>query len=633
MPGKSVEKRIEDKEKERKKYLLFLSFSALGVVYGDIGTSPLYALRVCFHGRHAIEPNPANVLGVLSLIFWSLVLVISIKYLLLILRADNQGEGGILALMELVLPKRGRRRNMILVMGLFGAALLYGDGAITPAISVLSAIEGLKIATPVFEPFIIPLTLVILFFLFLLQHRGTGGIGLLFGPIMLVWFVVLAAAGIANIAKNTGILAAINPYHAFHFFTTQGFESLYILGAVFLVVTGGEALYADIGHFGRTPIRLSWFTIALPGLLLNYFGQGALLLKDPAFISNPFYHLAPSWALYPMVLLATCATVIASQAIISGVFSLTYQALQLGYLPRLRVLHTSEEEKGQIFIPKISWTLFAVTASIVLGFQSSSNLAAAYGVAVTTTMVITTLLGYFVMRNVWNWPALAAIPVASFFFVIDISFFGANMLKILQGGWFPLLTGVTVYILMSTWIKGQAILAKQRKEHVFPLKKYIEQIDLRKVKKVAGTAIYMTESPVSTPPTFIHNMEHNKVLHRRVIFIYVGVKNFPHVRAEQRVKFKKLSEGYYLVLLRYGFMDRTDVRAAIRILQNKYLKVDLENTSFFVGSDTLLPSRSVGMSIWRDRLYLLMRRNSERAIRYFNIPPERVLEIGMQIKF
>jgi KUP system potassium uptake protein len=623
----------EEKEKGTRNYFLFLCLSALGVVYGDIGTSPLYAFRVCFHGDFAIEPTKANILGVLSLIFWSLVLIISVKYLLLILRADNQGEGGILALMELVLPKKGRQRALILSLGLFGAALLYGDGTITPAISVLSAVEGLEVATPVLQPYIVPITLVILFLLFLIQHRGTRVVGLLFGPVMLLWFLVLAAVGVASISKNTAVFAAVSPYHAFRFFSTQGFHSLYILGAVFLVVTGGEALYADIGHFGRAPIRFSWFTFVLPSLLLNYFGQGALLLENRSFAVNPFYYLTPSWALYPMVLLSTCATVIASQAIISGAFSLTFQALQLGYLPRLKIHHTSAEEKGQIFVPQINWILFAVTASIVLGFKSSGNLAAAYGVAVTTTMVITTCLGFFVMRDLWHWHLLAAVSVAAFFFFIDISYFVANMLKIFQGGWFPLLIGVTVYLLMSTWIKGQQFIRKQRRDYAWPLVRSIKKLDLRTVKRVRGTAIYMTESPLSTPPAFIQNLQHNKVVHNRVIFLYVGVKNVPRVRAEDRVKFRTFAEGFYLTLVRYGFMDRTDVRAAIRILDNKYLRIKLEDTTFFVGSDTFLPSRSIGMSPWRDKIYLFMRRNSERATAYFNLPPDRVFEIGMQIKF
>jgi KUP system potassium uptake protein len=613
--------------------LLLLSLGALGVVYGDIGTSPLYAFRVCFSGGHALDPTPANILGVLSLIFWSLILVISLKYLLIILRADNQGEGGILALTQLVLGGKGRRRTVIFIMGLFGTAMLYGDGAITPAISVLSAVEGLEIVTPVFKPYLIGITLVILFLLFFLQHRGTGRVGLLFGPVMLAWFLVIGISGGMSIARNTEVLSAVNPSHAFSFFMDRGIESLYILGAVFLVVTGGEALYADIGHFGKSPIRLAWFTVVLPCLLLNYFGQGALLMQDRSSAVNPFYHLLPSTALYPMIILSTCAAVIASQAIISGVFSLTYQSLQLGYLPRMQVLHTSEEEHGQIFIPQINWGIFVITSAIVIGFRSSENLAAAYGVAVSTTMAVTTLLSYFVMRHRWNWPGPAALLTAAFFLSIDVTYLGANTLKILSGGWLPFLLAGIIYQLMSTWIKGKEVLQKQMKEYVRPLKSYLENIDMRKVKTIPGTAVYMAVSPALTPPAFVHNIQHNKVLHRRIIFLYIGVKNKPHIRADERVKFRKLPKGAYGVLARYGFMDRVDMRALIRIIQNKHLKIDTEETTYFVGRDTLIPSKTVGMSKWRDHLYLLMRRNSIRATEYFNIPPDRAIEIGTQIKF
>ncbi len=435
---KSETAKDKDKEQHERKRLALLSLSALGVVYGDIGTSPLYALRECFHGEHSVAANPANILGVLSLIFWALILVISLKYLVLILRADNHGEGGILALMELVVPSKGRSRTAVIAVGLFGAALLYGDGTITPAISVLSAVEGLQVATKVFDPYIIPITLAILLALFSFQYRGTEKVGLLFGPVMAVWFSVIAATGVTGVIRNPQVMAAVNPLHAVDFFSRQGQESLFILGAVFLVVTGGEALYADIGHFGRSPIRLSWFAVVLPCLMLNYFGQGGLLLASGPAAENPFYHLVPGWGLYPMVGLATIATVIASQAIISGVFSLTFQALQLGYLPRLQVLHTSSEKRGQVFIPRVNWILFLATAAVVIGFKTSSNLAAAYGVAVATTMVITTMLGYVAMTRIWNWNWFVAALVAGVFLVIDLLFFSANLLKVEQGGWYPL---------------------------------------------------------------------------------------------------------------------------------------------------------------------------------------------------
>ncbi|MEJ2050390.1 MAG: KUP/HAK/KT family potassium transporter, partial [Calditrichota bacterium] len=526
--------------KKEQKHLYFLALSALGVVYGDIGTSPLYAFRQCFYGDHAVNPTSENVLGVLSLIFWSLMIVISLKYLLVILRADNQGEGGILALMEVVLPRKGHRRAIILIMGLFGAALLYGDGTITPAISVLGAIDGLKVATPFFNPYIIPIALVILFLLFLLQSRGTGKVGILFGPVMIVWFVIIGLTGVITIFNNPEVLAALNPYHAIKFFLARNLESFFILGAVFLVVTGGEALYADIGHFGRAPIRLAWFILVLPCLVLNYFGQGALILNNPSYTVNPFYHLTPDWALYPMVILATLATIIASQAIISGAFSLTFQAVQLGYLPRLRILHTSEEERGQIYMPQVNWILFVATVAVVLGFQSSSNLAAAYGVAVSTTMVITTILGFVAMRTLWNWNIAVSILVAGFFLIVDLTFFSANLLKILQGGWYPLLIAAGIYLLISTWIKGGEEMSNQIQKYVQPLQKYLQHIDMRKVKKVPGIAIYLTESPLSTPLAFIHNINHNKILHRRVIFISVNVKNVPFVRSEDRLKFQRL---------------------------------------------------------------------------------------------
>ena len=619
--------------KKEQKHLYFLALSALGVVYGDIGTSPLYAFRQCFYGDHAVNPTSENVLGVLSLIFWSLMIVISLKYLLVILRADNQGEGGILALMEVVLPRKGHRRAIILIMGLFGAALLYGDGTITPAISVLGAIDGLKVATPFFNPYIIPIALVILFLLFLLQSRGTGKVGILFGPVMIVWFVIIGLTGIIAIFNNPEVLAALNPYHAIKFFLARSLGSFFILGAVFLVVTGGEALYADIGHFGRAPIRLAWFILVLPCLVLNYFGQGALILNNPSYTVNPFYHLTPDWALYPMVILATLATIIASQAIISGAFSLTFQAVQLGYLPRLRILHTSEEERGQIYMPQVNWILFVATVAVVLGFQSSSNLAAAYGVAVSTTMVITTILGFVAMRTLWNWNIAVSILAAGFFLIVDLTFFSANLLKILQGGWYPLLIAAGIYLLISTWMKGKEEMNNQIQKYVQPLQKYLQHIDMRKVKKIPGIAIYLSESPLSTPLAFIHNINHNKILHRRVIFISVNVKNVPFVRSEDRLKFQRLAPGFYRVLLLYGFMNRPDVRSALKIVQNQYLKLPIEDSTFYIGREKLIPRESIGMAKWRSRLFVFMKRNSEDIVQNFNIPPERVFEIGAQFKF
>ncbi|MFZ0429326.1 MAG: potassium transporter Kup [Acidobacteriota bacterium] len=626
-------KQKNDQEKEGRRYLALLSLSALGVVYGDIGTSPLYALRVCFHGDHALAPDPANVLGVLSLIFWSLILVISIKYLLLILRADNHGEGGILALMELVLPDRGRSRAAILVMGLFGAALLYGDGTITPAISVLSAIEGLRIATPIFDPYIVPITLVILFILFVFQSKGTGNVGLLFGPVMTLWFLVIGVTGILSIASDPSVVAAVSPGYAVRFFLNHGSGSFVILGAVFLVVTGGEALYADIGHFGRRPIRLSWFAVVLPCLVLNYFGQGALLLTTPASAVSPFYHMVPAFALYPMVVLATAATIIASQAIISGAFSLTFQALQLGYLPRLEVRHTSEKERGQVYLPKINWLLFLATAAVVLGFHSSNNLAGAYGVAVSTTMVITSLLGYVAMTRVWGWRKGIALLVTALLLVIDLTYFSANMLKIVDGGWYPLCLAGLIYLLMSTWMHGQEAISRGISDQVQPLKSFIEEFDLRTVRRVSGTAIFLTRNPLSTPPAFVHNLKHNKVVHAQVFFLSIGFKNVPFVRVEDRLKIETLPKGFHRVLVRYGFMDRADVLAVLRILRNRGFEIPLGDTTFFVGRETLVvPGSRFLLRRWRHLLYALMARNSERATIYFNLPTDRVFEVGEQIR-
>jgi KUP system potassium uptake protein len=495
-----------------KKYLFFLSLSALGVVYGDIGTSPLYAVQACFNGPHALNPTGENILGVVSLILWSLVIVISFKYMILILRAYNGGEGGIMALMELVLSKKVRSTAFILSMGLFGAALLYGDGTITPAISVLSAMEGLSVATPLLTPYIVPAAIAILFFLFLLQHRGTGNVGLLFGPIMMVWFLVIGFTGAKSIFRNPSILTSLNPYHAVHFFTVHGFSGFFTLGSVFLVVTGGEALYADIGHFGTGPIRAAWFTLVLPCLLLNYLGKGALLIENPAATSNPFYHLVPAGSIYPMVVLSLLATVIASEAVIAGVFSLTFQALQLGYIPRLIALHTSEEERGQIYMPQVNWVLFLATAAVVAGFKTSTDLSTAYGIAVSATMFITTLLGFTAMRNLWNWPKLLAITTAAVLLAVDLSFFGANMLKVLSGGFFPLLVGSIVFLLMRTWLKGRKAVAVRLRKYGQPLKAYLENIDERKIRKVGGYRHIPRKKPAFYPPP-VHLQHHPQQNH------------------------------------------------------------------------------------------------------------------------
>jgi KUP system potassium uptake protein len=609
-----------------------LAFSALGIVFGDIGTSPLYAFGLGFTQSPALRPDRENVLGVLSLIFWALVVIISIKYLLLILRVDNQGEGGILALMELVLPGKRGPRPAILAMGLFGAALLYGDGTITPAISVLSAVEGLEVATPVFTPYVVPIALAVLLLLFLFQRRGTEKVSRLFGPVMLVWFPVIALTGLLSILRRPEVLAAVDPRHALAFFSRHRLASAFTLGAVFLVVTGGEALYADLGHFGRRPIRLAWFAVVFPSLLLNYFGQGALVLADPSAVSNPFYLLVPPWALYPMVLLATLATVIASQAIISGAYSLTFQAVHLSYLPRMRVLHTAERQKGQIYMPQVNWIMFAATALVVVGFGSSGSLAGAYGVAVSGTMALTTLLGYAAMRRLWGWRRAFSLAVAGLLLLVDLSFLGANLLKLREGGWYPILAGAVLYFLMQTWIGGRQAMVSRVEEYVQPLTRYLEGLDFRKVRRVPGTAVYLTEHPFSTPLALILNVAHNRVIHRRLLFVSVTFKDVPHVKAGERIAFQRLRRGHYRILVRYGFMDQPDLRAALRIVTRHHVKIDLAETTFFLGRRVPVPARSVGMRPWRDRLFILMARNAERIIDYFNLPPERVVEIGTRLR-
>lgn len=609
-----------------------LSLAALGVVFGDIGTSPLYAVRECFYGDFGIDPTPANVMGAISLIFWALILVISLKYLTLILRADNDGEGGILALMELILPKKkSTRRKIILTMGLFGAALLYGDGMITPAISVLSATEGLKVATPFFEPYVVIITVVILIGLFIFQKRGTHGVGMIFGPLILVWFAIIAVLGVSSIIKTPEILEAVNPYHAVKFFQINSWHGIFMLGAVFLVVTGGEALYADIGHFGKKPIRWSWFTIVLPCLLMNYFGQGALLLRDTSKLQNPFYHLAPEWALYPLVVIATIATIIASQAIITGAFSITFQALQLGYFPRLKVVHTSEEEEGQIYMPHINWMIFIGTISLVLTFQTSSNLAAAYGIAVTTAMVLTTTMSFIAMQKLWKWPLAVAIIVTLLLYCIDLSFLYANIDKIPDGGWVPLLVAAFLYFIMATWAKGRRLLGKELSKIMKPLEDYIESLD-EDIRRIPSTAIYFTKTPGRTPPALIQNLKHNKVLHDQVVIASVNFKSVPRVAPEERINLKAMGKGFFRLLISYGYMDRTNLPLTISQIKDEELKVDLENIAYCVGRETLIVKGKLGMSEWRETIFAFLSRNSQHATRYFNLPPEKVFEVGTNIE-
>jgi KUP system potassium uptake protein len=619
----------------RGRYLFILSLAALGVVYGDIGTSPLYAIRECFHGPHAIAATAANILGVLSLIFWSLTIVISIKYLVFVLRADNRGEGGILSLTALATPikQSGRdERWFLIALGLFGAALLYGDGIITPAISVLGAMEGLSVATPLLEPYVVPITIVVLVVLFLFQSHGTAKVGKVFGPVTFLWFAVIALLGVVQIIQQPGVLAALNPLHGVDFFLRNGWHGYLVLGSVFLVVTGGEALYADMGHFGARPIRLVWFAVVLPALLLNYFGQGALLLENPAAAEHPFYRLAPTWALYPMVVLATAAAIIASQAVISGAYSLTMQAVQLGFSPRLKIAHTSSREYGQIYMPAVNWALMLGCIAIVLGFRTSSNLASAYGVAVTSTMVITTMLFYIVARERWGWNLLAAGALAGFFLIIDLAFFGANIIKVAQGGWFPLLLAALIFVVMTTWKKGRRILAERIKAEARPLEDFLQEITQRPPTRVSGTAIFMNSNASMTPPALLHNLEHNKVLHERVLFLTVKTEQVPYVALEERVKVAPLNQGLYRLTVLYGFMEDPDIPQVLENLQVPGLALDLRETTYFLGRETIIATHRPGMALWRERLFSLISRNATTATAYFGLPPDRVVELGEQIE-
>ncbi len=613
--------------------LVPLTVSALGVVYGDIGTSPLYAMRECFYGSHAVAPTEANVLGVLSLIIYSLVMVISIKYVAIVLRASNKGEGGILALTAL-LPKRdesSRAGWLLILLGIFGAALLYGDGMITPAITVLGAVEGLKIATPLFDPYVVPVAVGILLAIFAIQRHGTHQVGRLFGPIMVLWFVVLAVLGIGWTIQQPIVLTAFDPRHAVVFFSEHGLHGFTVLGAVFLVVTGGEALYADMGHFGKRPIRVAWFGLVLPSLLLNYFGQGALLLTDATAVSQPFFRLAPTWALFPLVALATAAAIIASQALISGAFSLTRQAIQLGYCPRLVISHTSSREMGQVYVPDVNWALMVCTIAIVIGFGSSSALAAAYGIAVTLTMVITALLLHVVMVERWGWARPIAFAVTGTFLAIDLSFFGANVLKILHGGWLPLVIGAVLFTLMTTWKTGRQIVAARITSRAIPIETFMAGILRVPPARVPGTAVFMTAQPTGTPPALAHNLQYNKVLHEHVVTLTVRTEPVPQVADEERATVKYLGDGVSDVTLRYGFMEDPDVPEGLRQAGQKGLVID-DDLTFFLGRETLIVTRRPGMALWRERLFVLLSRNAVRAVTFFRLPPERVVELGIQVE-
>ncbi|MBZ0068510.1 MAG: potassium transporter Kup [Thiobacillus sp.] len=610
-----------------------LVLGALGVVFGDIGTSPLYTMKEVFGGHH-LALSQDNVLGILSLIFWSLMLVVSLKYVSVMMRADNKGEGGILALLALLqghAPLGSRARWLIMSLGFLGASLFFGDTLITPAISVLSAVEGLEMGAPALHPFIVPLALGILVGLFVIQQHGTASIGKLFGPVMLLWFGVLGLLGTLSILQHPQILAALLPIHAMHFFAAHGTASFLILGAVVLAITGAEALYADMGHFGRRPIQLVWFAFVLPALVLNYFGQGALLLANPEAVRNPFYLLAPAWALYPMIGLATAATVIASQAVITGAFSVTRQVIQMGYAPRLIIRHTSATEAGQIYIPFVNWTLAVGIALLVLGFQSSSNLAAAYGIAVTGTFAIDTLLLGLVMRVQWDIGPRVTLFTVLAFLTIDLAFFGANIVKIPDGGWFPLIAALMIFTLLVTWKRGREIVMQRLSEKALPLVPFVENIQAYPPTSVSGTAVFMTADANGVPPALLHNLKHNKVLHERVVILNVRYAEVPYVAADRRLEMTKLAEGFYHVVIRYGFMDNIDIPMALAECPCG-MKFDLMDTTFFFSRENLIPTHGKGMSIWREHIFAAMARNAASPMSFFQIPANRVVELGAQLE-
>jgi KUP system potassium uptake protein len=613
-----------------------LSLGALGVVYGDIGTSPLYAFKESFNPQHALGIDPANIYGVLSLIFWALTIIVTGKYVGLALRADNDGEGGILALMALVMrryaaPSRGR--VLAVALGLIGAAMFYGDSIITPAISVLSAIEGTAVATPLLQDAVIPITAAVLIGLFLVQKRGTALVGAYFGPVMMVWFAAIGLLGLTHIVHHPVVLRALDPLWGIEMFVREPRMALFLLGAVFLTLTGGEALYADMGHFGRAPIRRAWLGVVMPGLLLNYFGQGALVLANPAAGKNPFFYMAPSWALWPLVILATLATVIASQAVISGAYSMTTQAIKLGYLPRMRVLFTNERNQGQIYVPFINWTMLLFVLALVFAFRSSDNLAAAYGIAVNITMVTTTIFLWMVAPQRWGWGQrrtdMVFLPLA----LVEILFLASNSLKIDHGGWFPLVFGAAAYSMLSTWKRGRSLLKRQLQEHALNLKDFVHSLSTYPPTRVEGTAIYLTPNADTVPHALLHNLKHNKVLHERVVFLSAQTADVPHVPPEQGIELRPMEEGIYLLHVRFGFKDEPDIQRLLKDCERMSgMEFHLMETSFFLARQTIIPSKIPGMALWREVLFSWMSRNAQEASDYFRIPPNRVVELGTQIE-
>jgi KUP system potassium uptake protein len=618
--------------------LIKLSIGALGVVYGDIGTSPLYTIKECFGPEHGLPVSPANVLGILSLIVWSLTIVVAVKYLTFVLRADNRGEGGTLALAALIQPQRSvgplKGATFVFVMlALFGTSLLYGEGMITPGITVLGAVEGLEVATSAFGGYVVPSTVAILVGLFLVQKRGTNKIGAIFGPAMLIWFVAIGFLGARAIFTHPSVLDAVNPIHAVRFFLDHGLHGFLVLGSVVLAITGGEALYADMGHFGRRPIRFAWFTVAMPALLLNYFGQGAALLEGGAAVArNPFYALAPGWQTYPLVAIATLAAVIASQALISGAFSLTQQAVQLGYWPRVRIIHTSGEAAGQIYIPEINWILMVACIALVLGFRSSSGLAAAYGISVTGTMSITSVLFFVVATRNWGWKPWTAGALVAVFLTIDLSFLVANLNKIEHGGWFPLAIGTTVFTVMTTWRRGRAELAKWLSSATMPADLFLADIAETKPHRVPGTAVFMTSLASGIPPVLLHHLKHTKVLHQHIVLLSISTEGVPIVGGKDRVEVESLGQGFHRVTAHYGFMQSPNVMKLLRRAQLAGLPIDPATASFFLGRETLLTTGQSPMARWRKKLFAFLARNARTATAYFGLPPNRVVELGTQVE-
>ncbi len=613
------------------------ALAALGVVYGDIGTSPLYALRTCFSPESGVAATHDNVLGILSLIFWALILIVSVKYLVFVLRADNRGEGGILALMALAFPERKkdtspRTKWVLIACGLFGAALLYGDGLITPAISVLGAMEGLEVAAPALKPYVVPLTIIVLIGLFCVQRIGTGGVGRVFGWVMLIWFATLAVLGVKQIAYRPEVLKCVNPAYAWQFFAENGRPGFLLLGAVFLVLTGAEALYADMGHFGKKPIRAAWFGLVLPALFINYLGQGALVLNTPEAASNPFFRMAPEWALYPLVALATAAAVIASQALISGSFSLTMQAVQLGYMPRVAIEHTSSSARGQIYIPWVNWGLMLACIGLVLGFRSSDNLAAAYGIAVGLTMIITTLLFYFTARRLWKWSLVPTAALCAVFLAAELCFLGANLTKIAHGGWFPLTIGAIGFTIMATWKTGRNRLRQRLINSLLPIEDFLKDVAESKPHRVNGTAIFLAGNPDGTPAALTHNFKHNKIIHKRVILLTILIEEIPYVELERRVSVADLGEGFFRVIGRYGFMEEPDAQDILKLCKPSGLNFREMETTFFLSRETIIASERRGLARWRKRLFALLSRNAQPANAYFRLPPNRVVELGLQVE-